>query len=207
VKDADMQTLVLQCRWYELALLRHGYTVERLMHLARKVAADGTRRRGAALGDRFDDLVSRLQLAGMQAALRFDPTRQHNSYGMNGGDPFTSYASDIMDKRIDDFFRRRSEGFSDRRYGNFGVVTPTDEIEQQRAEVEDAIEHLDSTANVVWYSEAAEQEDMSLGAWIVRALNERASQSVTRPAARRARQNAVTRSGSYWPGHSVKVGT
>ncbi len=194
--------LVHRCRWYELALRRHGFTTERLMHLARKVAADGIRRRGAALGDRFDDLVSRLQIAGLQAALRYDPEREHMAYGRNGGDPFASYVADVMDKRIDDHFRSRAEGFSDRRYNNYGEVTPTDTIEQQRADVEDAIARMDSAENLEWYIAAASIEEISLHDWIVRALNERASRSVTRPRNDRARRE-VTVGPDYWPGQEV----
>jgi len=191
--------LVNRCRWYELALRRHGFTTDRLMHLARKVAADGIRRRGAALGDRFDDLVSRLTIAGLQAALRYDPEREHMAYGRNGGDPFASYVADIMDKRIDDHFRSRAEGFSDRRYDNYGEVVPTDEIEQQRVDVEDAVERLDSFANIEWYKDAAAIEGLPLADWIVRGLNERASRSVTRPAVGRPRRDVVA-GPDHWPG-------
>lgn len=198
------ERLIAECRWYDLALRRHGFTTERLMHLARKVAADGCRKRGAALGDRFDDLVSRLQLAGLQAALRYDPEREHRGYGTNGGDPFTSYVADVMDRRIDDHFRSRSEGFSDRRYGNYGEVTPTDQIEQQRADVEDAIERLDSSANLDWYGQAAEAEGLKLADWVVRALNSRASQTVDRPTRTKSQNRKTDPVGpDYWPGAQV----
>jgi hypothetical protein len=195
--------LIAECRWYELALRRHGFTTERLMHLARKVAADGCRKRGAALGDRFDDLVSRLQLAGLQAALRYDPEREHRGYGSNGGDPFTSYVADVMDRRIDDHFRSRSEGFSDRRYGNYGEVTPTDQIEQQRADVEDAIANMDSAANLDWYAQAAAAEGLKLTDWVVRALNARASQTVDRPTRTRSENRKTDAGPDYWPGAQV----
>lgn len=197
--------LIDHCRWYELALRRHGFTTDRLMHLARKVAADGCRRRGAAVGDRFEDLVSRLQIAGLRATMKFDPEREHVAYGRNGGDPFTSYVADVMDHGIDDFFRSRAEGFSDRRYGNYAEVTPTDTIEQQRADVEDAIERLDSSANLDWYTQAADAEGLPLHDWIIRALNERASRHVTRPAVARARtgRTEVLVGHDYWPGQAV----
>jgi len=192
--------LVSRCRWHELALRRHGFTTERLMHLARKVAADGLHRRGAVLGDRLDDLVSRLMIVGLQATMRYDPEREHMAYGRNGGDPYASYIADVMDKRIDDHFRSRAEGFSDRRYDNYGEVTPTDMIEQQhRADVEDAVERLDSFANLEWYQAAAALEEIPLADWIVRALNERASRSVSRSAPERARRE-VTAGPDYWPG-------
>ena len=197
--------LVSRCRWYELALRRHGFTTNRLMTLARTVAADGVQRRGAALGDRFDDLVSRLTIAGLQAALRYDPEREHMAYGRNGGDPFASYVSDIMDKRIDDHFRSRAEGFSDRRYDNYGEVVPTDMIEQNhRADVEDAVERLDSFANIEWYKDAAEIEGLPLADWIVRGLNERASRSVTRPAVHRPHRE-IEAGPDHWPGSRIEV--
>ena len=203
IEDDLALMLVHRCRWYELALRRHGFTSERLMGLASTVAASGLRRRGATLGDRFEDLVSRLVKVGLEATLRYDPELQHMAYGRNGGDPFRGYLSDVMDRRIDDYFRSRSEGFSDRRYKNYGEVTPTDEIEQQRAEVEDAIEKLDSAANVDWYGSAAEAEGLKLHDWIVRALNERASRTVTRPAFTRVAQRELEVGPDYWPGQSA----
>lgn len=200
--------LVNRCRWYELALRRHGFTTNRLMTLARTVAADGVQRRGAALGDRFDDLVSRLTIAGLQAALRYDPEREHMAYGRNGGDPFASYVADIMDKRIDDHFRSRAEGFSDRRYANYGEVIPSsDYVEaatQRVNEVEDAIERLDSFANIEWYNDAARSEGLPLADWIVRALNERASRTITRPTVGRPRREVVA-GPDHWPGARVEV--
>lgn len=204
MNPALMTQLVEHCRWYELALRRHGFTTERLMHLARKVAADGCRLRGAALGDKFDDLVSRLTKAGLEATLRYDPAHEHAKYGTNGGDPFTSYIADIMAMRIDDHFRSRSEGFSDRRYGNYGEVTPTDQIEQQRADVEDAVARLDSSKNAEWYSAAADAEGLSLADWVIRALNERASRTTTRPTVTRAAQaQEVQPEPDYWPGQQL----
>jgi hypothetical protein len=107
--------------------MRHGFTTERLMKLSRKIANDALRLRGASLGDRFEDLVSRLQIVGLQAAMRYDPHRDHASYGKNGGEPFSSYVSDIMSMRVDDYFRSKSEGFGDRRRGFDGMVELTDD--------------------------------------------------------------------------------
>jgi hypothetical protein len=105
-----------------MALMRHGFTPERLMKLSRKIANDALRLRGATLGDRFEDLVSRLQIVGMEAAWKYDPTRRHESYGSNGGEPFVSYLSDVMNHRVDDMFRSKSEGFGDRRRGFDNMV-------------------------------------------------------------------------------------
>jgi len=116
-----------RCEWYELALMRHGFTTERLMKLSRKIANDALRLRGASLGDRFEDLVSRLQIVGLQAAMRYDPHRDHASYGKNGGEPFASYVADVMGMRVDDYFRSKAEGFGDRRRGFDGMVELTDD--------------------------------------------------------------------------------
>jgi len=197
--------LVTRCRWYELALRRHGFTVDRLMDVARAVAAEGVRHRGGVPGSGFDDLVSRLVISGLQSALKYDPEREHASYGRNGGDPFASYVADIMDKRIDDHFRSRAEGYSDRRYENYGEVIPTDlAAEQHRADVEDAVERLDSFANIEWYKDAAAVEGLPLADWIVRGLNERASRSVTRPAVARPRRE-IQAGPDHWPGSRTEV--
>lgn len=116
-----------RCQWYDLALMRHGFSVERLDKLARKVAHDALSLRGAVLGDRFEDLVSRLRIVGLQAVLRYDPERRHESYGKNGGEPFASYVADVMEKRVDDYFRSKAEGFGDRRYGNDNRVVLSDD--------------------------------------------------------------------------------
>ena len=107
----------------ELALRRHGFTGERLQKLARKVANDSLRSRGATLGDRLDDLVSSLCVVGLRAALRYDPEMTQAKYGKNGGEPFSSYLADVMEHRVIDFFRAKSEGFGDRRYALDGRVT------------------------------------------------------------------------------------
>lgn len=116
-----------RCEWYELALMRHGFTVERLQRLARKIGNDALRLRGATLGDRFEDLVSRLQMVGLQAAIRYDPLREQAHYGQNGGEPFASYVADLMEKRVDDYFRSKAEGFGDRRYGNDNRIVLDDD--------------------------------------------------------------------------------
>lgn len=200
---ALVQMLVWRCNWYELVLRRHGFTTEKLMRMAESIAVVGLKRRGAALGDRFDDLVSRLTMVGLQAALRYDPQREHLAYGRNGGDPFRGYLADIMDKRIDDYFRSRSEGFSDRRYKNYGEVTPTEQVDgdaDHQHAVEEAIERLDSVANLEWYTEAAEAEGIPLHDWVIRALNERASRHVTRPSSRQRARRDLEPGPDHWPG-------
>jgi hypothetical protein len=176
--DRDLAWLyVTRCNWYELALRRHGFTSERLMRLARKVASDGVRRRGATLGDRFDDLVSRLQMVGLQAALRYDPEREHLSYGRNGGEPFSSYVSDLMDKRIDDHFRSKSEGFGDRRYGNDGRVVLTDSFEDD-VDPEVDFGKLVSENRLAQWQRAADSVGMSLADYVVVSLDKASKQTL-----------------------------
>jgi hypothetical protein len=114
----ESEALIRNCRWHELALRRHGFDPERLMRLARKVAHDELALKGAVLGDRFEDLASRLYEIGLKAALAYDPSRRHESYGRNGGEPFASYVADIFAMRVTDHFRSKADGFGDRRYGH-----------------------------------------------------------------------------------------
>jgi hypothetical protein len=149
--------------------MRHGFTVERLMKLSRKIASDELRLRGATLGDRFDDLVSRLQIVGMEAAWKYDPTRQHASYGRNGGEPFASYIADLMGKRVDDYFRSKAEGFGDRRYGNDGKVVLTDDPDPADHDVDfEAL--VDDRRRARWQL-AADATGWPLSEWIVITLD------------------------------------
>ena len=171
--DIRMVEMYERCEWYDLALMRHGFTVERLQKLARKIASDELRLRGATLGDRFDDLVSRLQIVGLQAALRFDPQRRHESYGRNGGDPFASYVADLMGKRVDDYFRSKAEGFGDRRYGNDGRVVLTDDPDPADHDVD--FEALVDERRRARWQQAAEATGWSLSQFVVIALDNAAS--------------------------------
>jgi hypothetical protein len=160
-----------------MALMRHGFTVERLQKLARKIANDELHLRGARLGDRFEDLVSRLQFVGLQAAMRFDPARDHESYGKNGGEPFASYVADIMGKRVDDFFRSKAEGFGDRRYGNDDRIVLADDPDPADHDFDfDSL--VDDRRRVLW-QRAAELNGYTkneLGRWIASVLDVAAEQ-------------------------------
>lgn len=183
VRDKEREALVMRmyerCEWYELALMRHGFSVERLMRLARKIANDAIRTRGGVPSHWFEDLVSRLQLAGLQLALRYDPQRQ-SKYGSNGGDPFGSYVADVMDKRVDDFFRSKSEGFGDRRYGNDGRIVLVDDPDPADHDT-DFDELVDDRRRARW-QQAAEATGWSLSEWIAITLD-RAAASILREAA------------------------
>ena len=178
--DALIVRAYQRCEWYELALMRHGFTTERLMKLARKIANDSLRLRGAVLGDRFDDLVSRLQMVGLQAALRYDPSRHHASYGSNGGDPFESYVSDLMGKRVDDYFRSKAEGFGDRRYGNDGRVVLADDPDP--ADHDTDFEALVDERRRARWQQAADATGWDLSEFIVITLD-RAARDVLEAAA------------------------
>lgn len=75
---------------------------------------DELNRRGAALGDRFDDLVQFLVVTALKTAERYDPSRVKPGYS------FSSYIYDVLAMRTTDFFRAKSNGFADRRYNPDG---------------------------------------------------------------------------------------
>ena len=150
------------------------------MRLARKVANDALRLRGATLGDRFDDLVSRLQIVGLQASLRYDPHREQMSYGQNGGDPFSSYIADVMERRVVDYFRSQSEGFGDRRYGHDNRVV-VGVVEDQEADPDVDFGKLVSEHRLIEWQEAAGIVDLPMAEWVCVTLD-RATAAIGRTA-------------------------
>ena len=198
--------MTLEPNRYEVALERYGLTSKSLMALAERVAIVGLRRRGAVLGDRFEDLVSRLTMVGLQEAVTYDPEHPRTRYGQNGGNPFEGWLEDVMDRRIDDYFRSRAEGFSDRRYKNYAEVTPSEYVDtdDEQHAVEEAIERLDSMGNLQWYEQAAAVEGLRLHDWVIRALNDRAGRVVPRPRSRRELRE-LEPGPDYWPGQALEV--
>jgi hypothetical protein len=95
-------------------LREHGFRGERVLKLARKVANDELRRRGAYLGSRYEDLVSYLAVVACASAIRYDESRVGPGY------TFGSYLYDVMAHRVTDFYRTRREGFADTRYNPEG---------------------------------------------------------------------------------------
>ena len=175
ITDAAVRAFYQRCQWYELALMRHGFTVERLQRLARKVGNDALRLRGATLGDRFEDLVSRLQMVGLQAALRYDPERFQAKYGQNGGEPFASYVADLMERRVDDYFRSKAEGFGDRRYGNDNRIVLADDPDPADHDTDfDSL--VDERRRARW-QQAADRYGMTLSEFVVSTLDVAASQA------------------------------
>lgn len=94
------------------ALRANGLNGDRLLKLARRIANDAQRQAPAGLAGKYEDLVSFLTLQALEATIRYDTTRTRPGY------TFTSYLCDIMERRVPDFYRRKSEGFGDRRSGN-----------------------------------------------------------------------------------------
>lgn len=178
--DVQVLELYQRCQWHDLALKRHGFTVERLQKLARKVANDELRLRGAVLGDRFDDLVSRLVIVGLQAAMRYDPERLQLRYGVNGGEPFASYVADVMGRRVDDYFRSKAEGFGDRRYGNDARIVLADDPDPADHDT-DFEELVDDRRRAKW-QQAAELSGWSLSQFVMITLDEVAERIVARAA-------------------------
>ena len=177
--DALVLRAYQRCEWYELALMRHGFTVERLQKLSRKIANDALRLRGATLGDRFEDLVSRLQIVGLQAAMRYDPHREHAKYGKNGGEPFASYVADIMGMRVDDYFRSKAEGFGDRRKGHDNMIELTDDPDPADHDT-DFSAMVDDRRRAKWQQAASSlgftEDRWGLAEWMVITLDQAARQ-------------------------------
>jgi DNA-directed RNA polymerase specialized sigma24 family protein len=94
------------------ALRQHGLNGDRLLKLARRIANDAQKQAPAGLGGKYEDLVSFLTLQALEATIRYNPDRAKPGY------TFASYLCDIMERRVPDFYRRKSEGFGDRRSGN-----------------------------------------------------------------------------------------
>lgn len=140
-------------RTAEDVLESHGFGGDRLLKLARRIAADELRRRGGFLDhERLEDLVAFLTLQGVKAAVRYDPDRRQVKYGQNGGrDTFSSYIADVMAHRVTDWYRSKAEGNGDRRYGYENRIVldgemmfeePGDAFEQEIA-ARRAEEHVD----------------------------------------------------------------
>jgi DNA-directed RNA polymerase specialized sigma24 family protein len=109
-------TELAQRRTAEQALAEHGLDGYRLLRLARRAADDAQRRAPAGLGGKYEDLVSFLVLQALEAAVRYGPEYTRPGYS------FASYLFDIMELRVTDWYRRKSEGFGDTRSGSNGRV-------------------------------------------------------------------------------------
>ncbi len=164
-------------------LAEHGFTGERLLKLSRKIANDELRGRGAFLDpSRFEDLVGFLALAGVRAAVRYDPERQHASYGRDGGDPFASWLADILAHRVTDWYRSKANGGGDARYGNDNRIVLSTMDEELDVDADFDFESLVSEHRAFEWQEAARAVDLSFEDWVVITLD-RAAKVIRRAGA------------------------
>ena len=100
----------------ETTLRSHGFSGERLLGLARDVANDAARRAPYCSETTRHDLASYLTEVAIKETLRYDATRSGDNYS------FASYVWDVLHLRVADFYRRKSEGFGDKRSGSANRV-------------------------------------------------------------------------------------
>lgn len=133
-------------------LLRaHGLDGDRLLRLARRAANDAQRKAPAGIGGKYEDLVSFLVLQALEATVRYDPRKSSPGY------TFASYLYDVMERRVPDWYRRKSEGFGDSRNGSHNrIVLAGDSIEDETVEdhtpiawVDDDWRHWANTAGAI----------------------------------------------------------
>ena len=131
------------------ALAEHGLTGDRLLRLARRIATDAQRRAPAGLGGKYEDLVSFLVLQALEAAIRYGPEYTRPGYS------FASYLCDIMELRVTDWYRRKSEGFGDTRSGSNGRIVFTADLNDETGDYELTL-HTESTleADTHWSTAA-----------------------------------------------------
>ena len=159
-------------RTAEAVLTEHGFSGDRLLRLSRRIANDELRRRGAFLDpSRFEDLVGFLALAGVRAAVRYDPERRHASYGRDGGDPFASWMADVLAHRVTDWYRHKSEGNGDRRYGfdNRVVLSAMDDDADVDTDLD--FDRLHGERRVLEWQRAAQTVELPLEEWIAITLD------------------------------------
>lgn len=153
-------------------LAEHGFTGERLLLLARRIASDELRRRGAFLdAERREDLVAYLALQGVRTAAGYDPERRQSSYGSNGGDAFESYLADILCHRVVDWYRSKAEGWGDGRYGDNNRIVLSAMDEELDVDSEPDFENLVSERRLAEWQTAADVVELPLAEWIVVTLD------------------------------------
>jgi hypothetical protein len=149
--------------------MRHGFTPERLHRLAQRIASDviAGRVQGIApiphIGDKREDLVSAMTERGLNRVLRYNPALT------NGGDHAQSFLSKHMEHAARDYFRRKSEGFGDRRYGNDNRIDLQDDPDPADHDT-DFHELVDERRRARW-QQAADRKGMPLSEFIVTALD------------------------------------
>lgn len=144
------------------ALQRIGLTPEAFMRIVHRVANDYKRGNASWLGDRDDDFRSFLTEQGLKAAIRYDPSKAN-------GDQGVSFIWKIMERRCDDFYRLKSEGFGDSRYGNDGRIHLTDQEDDFDTDL-DFDELLGKRRAAKWHK-AAQQVALPVTEWVVQTLD------------------------------------
>lgn len=175
-----MTAIAEQPRTAEQALGSIGFDGERLLKLAQRVASDviAGRVKGISaiphIGDKREDLVSAMVERSCRAAIAYDPTIPKSGYGRNGGDPVQSYLSDIMENAARDYFRKKSEGFGDKRYGNHDrlVLSPMDEDPDPDVDFEGLV----SEKRLARWQMAAEATGWTFRDWVCITLDSAAKQ-------------------------------
>lgn len=146
----------------ELALRTHGFTGERLLKLAHKVANDELRKRNdARLKDRYEDLVQSLVEVGCRYAPRYDPQLATDTY--------ERYLAKHMAHRVDDFFRSKAQGFGDRRYGNDNRVDLVDDPDPADHDVD--FDRLLTDRRRAQWQTAADLMQLNLAEWMCATLD------------------------------------
>ena len=161
-------------RTAEQALHQHGLTGERLLKLAHRIATDAQHRAPAGLGGKYEDLVMFLCEQACVAAIRYDPTTSGNGY------TFSSYLCDVMELRITDFYRRKGEGFGDRRTGSDNRITLTANTDDFDTDID--FEQLVSERRACTWHQAANTLNLPFTTWVVQTLDQAAARQLKRAA-------------------------
>ena len=148
------------------ALAAIGLNGPALLRIANRIANDYTRRTGATLGDKHEDFTMHLVETGLKAALRYNPALAQGEQG-------TSFVWKIMERRCDDFFRSKAQGFGDRRYGNDNRLVLTDQTEEFDHNID--FDNLLSERRAVRWHQAAGLVDTPISEWIVITLDRAAN--------------------------------
>jgi hypothetical protein len=154
----------------DAALREHGLDGERLLKIAHAVAQHELRTRTHHIGDRYDDLVSFLTEQGLNAAITYNPALSGHGY------TFASYIFDVMARRVPDFFRRKSEGYGDRRYGNDNRVALTDTVDDPDPDAD--FDRILSERQLLRYQQAARIRGTGLEEWVRITLDIAATQAL-----------------------------
>lgn len=139
-----MTVCVDQSRTADELLRQHGFSGDRLLGLARRAANDAQRRAPAGLGGKYEDLVSFLLLQALEATVAYDVDKVRPGYS------FSSYLFDIMERRVPDWYRRKSEGFGDSRNGNDDRIVLSGDTIEDDAWIAAELAQLDSELDPEW---------------------------------------------------------